>query len=963
MIPSDTTPKLLNPMKPHPTQPKSINWKFYLIVFISLELIIFFGLRYNYEEQAKNISNQYINNLRSTYQIVLNTLGLVSQTIFNEVINQPELVELLKQANHATPEQQEILRHQVYQKLQPIYERLKKQKLKLINFYLADGSCFLNINLDRDISFTPTEMSCGNSAKFNFNIDLLYGFREDAQGNYFRYVFSMPEPRQHVASIEIGMAFDAIIYEMLRVKREHYDFIVKKSVLTGAVDLKNPNNFQTSAINGNFLQQMNRSDEVQRKKFFPPTLRLLSEINQSLQPNVSHKLTIDYPFVEFVEIESQSYSVTFLPLENTDNKVVGYLVSYTKDDDLTKLNEIFYQHQLILTLTNLLFVFLIFQANRNRYIAEYQKENLATSNAILERWVDERVNELIESNISLHQEILDRKKVEEKLKLYQDHLEELVAERTQQLRAVNDELYEFNRERIEDILKLRQTEMALRESENMFRKVSQSLMDALIVINSLGQVMFWSNSAEKIFGYSEEEVLGRNLHTLIIPSGVTLEIAHSFVRFREDGEGDVFNKLLEFKALRKNGEQFPVEISIVALKLKGEWSAVGTVRDITYRKQKEQELQAAMLAMEQANRTIAEQNYEITENYTKLQQTLEYLQTAQRELVQSEKMAALGQLIAGVAHEINTPLGAIRSSVSSIDCFVNQDLISIPEFFQTLATERCDDFFALMRHATEQCNLLTSKEKRKFRKELTSQLQQAEIPNAELLADKLIEIGVYQEITPWLPLLQSSENQKVLDMAYQIIGLQKSTATIATASDRAAKVVFALKNFSRFDHTGKKVLAQVSDGIETVLTLYYNKLKFGVEVIRKYAETPQIYCFPDELSQVWTNLIHNALQAMDNQGFLTIQTTVVDHNIVVSITDTGNGIPDEIKERIFEPFFTTKPIGEGSGLGLDIVKKIVAKHDGKIELFSQLGTGTTFNVILPIVLEINEELIESINAT
>jgi len=242
-------------------------------------------------------------------------------------------------------------------------------------------------------------------------------------------------------------------------------------------------------------------------------------------------------------------------------------------------------------------------------------------------------------------------------------------------------------------------------------------------------------------------------------------------------------------------------------------------------------------------------------------------------------------------------------------------------------------------------------------------LQQAEIPNAELLADKLIEIGVYQEITPWLPLLQSSENQKVLDMAYQIIGLQKSTATIATASDRAAKVVFALKNFSRFDHTGKKVLAQVSDGIETVLTLYYNKLKFGVEVIRKYAETPQIYCFPDELSQVWTNLIHNALQAMDNQGFLTIQTTVVDHNIVVSITDTGNGIPDEIKERIFEPFFTTKPIGEGSGLGLDIVKKIVAKHDGKIELFSQLGTGTTFNVILPIVLEINEELIESINAT
>ena len=117
-------------MKSHLIQPKTINWKFYILVFITLEIMLFFGLRYHYEEQVKNVSHQYINNLRSTYQIVLNTLGLVSQTIFDEAINQAELVELMRQVNQAAPEQQEILRQKLYQKLQPTYEHLKKQKLK-----------------------------------------------------------------------------------------------------------------------------------------------------------------------------------------------------------------------------------------------------------------------------------------------------------------------------------------------------------------------------------------------------------------------------------------------------------------------------------------------------------------------------------------------------------------------------------------------------------------------------------------------------------------------------------------------------------------------------------------------------------------------------------------------------------------------------------------------------------------
>ena len=131
------------------------------------------------------------------------------------------------------------------------------------------------------------------------------------------------------------------------------------------------------------------------------------------------------------------------------------------------------------------------------------------------------------------------------------------------------------------------------------------------------------------------------------------------------------------------------------------------------------------------------------------------------------------------------------------------------------------------------------------------------------------------------------------------------------------------------------------------MTLYYNQIKHGVEVVKKFQPVPIIRCAPHELNQVWTNLIQNALQAMDNKGQLEIAVFQQNGQVVTQITDSGPGIPDEIKDRIFEPFFTTKPVGEGSGLGLDIVRKIVEKHQGNVEVESRPGR-TTFSVRLPI---------------
>lgn len=364
--------------------------------------------------------------------------------------------------------------------------------------------------------------------------------------------------------------------------------------------------------------------------------------------------------------------------------------------------------------------------------------------------------------------------------------------------------------------------------------------------------------------------------------------------------------------------------------------AIAAFQDITERKQAEKFLA-------DYNRNLEQQVAERTEE---LSQTLEHLKATQEELIQSEKMAALGQLIAGVAHEINNPLGAIRSSIENIADFLEETLQELPQFFQKLSPEGQSYFFDLLQKSSQQKTRLSSKEQRKIKRQFRQQLESENIEDADTIADTLVDIGV-EDIEPFWSILKAADSNNILENAYQFFTLHQSTHTISNAVDRAAKIVFALKNYARYDSHGEKVKANLIDGIETVLTLYQNLIKRGVEVIQNYEEIPPILCYQDELNQVWTNLIHNALQAMDNKGTLTIDLRQEDRNIQVSITDTGKGIPTEFISKIFQPFFTTKPAGEGSGLGLDIVRKIIDKHHGNIEVKSKPGQ-TTFTVSLPM---------------
>ena len=323
---------------------------------------------------------------------------------------------------------------------------------------------------------------------------------------------------------------------------------------------------------------------------------------------------------------------------------------------------------------------------------------------------------------------------------------------------------------------------------------------------------------------------------------------------------------------------------------------------------------------------------------------LQQLKAAQDELIQSEKMAALGQLIAGVAHEINTPLGAIKASISNISTALKMSLKQLPQILQELSLPRQADFFALLESAQQNQEILSFREERQLKRALKKELEKQAIEETDTIASILVKLGLTNNIAPFITLLQEKNSIFILEAAYNLYLQQNNSQNIMLAVERASKIVFALKNYARQSHSGEMTRATIAEGIDLVLTIYHNQLKQGIEVIKDYEDVPSTLCYPEELSQVWTNLIHNAIQAMNSKGKLKITVSHQDNQIKVQITDSGSGIPLAIQEKIFEPFFTTKPAGEGSGLGLDIVRKIINKHQGEIQVKSEPGN-TTFYCI------------------
>ena len=318
-------------------------------------------------------------------------------------------------------------------------------------------------------------------------------------------------------------------------------------------------------------------------------------------------------------------------------------------------------------------------------------------------------------------------------------------------------------------------------------------------------------------------------------------------------------------------------------------------------------------------------------------------------LVQSEKMAALGQLVAGVAHELNTPLGAIRASVGNLSAALDGVLGDLFEVLAESPPAQRAAWVALVRTAGESTVPRTSREERTARRRLTARLVEAGVQGAEELASVLVDIGLDPEAPLPTELLGAPRSESLLRGAYNVAAIGRNGGNIRMAADRAAKIVFALKTYAHpGDATGASSQASLAENLDTVLTLYQNLTKHGIDLVRDYRDPGLVDGHHDELNQVWTNLIHNALQSMDHKGRLEVGVVRAGDEALVWVTDSGPGIPATVRDRIFEPFYTTKPAGEGSGLGLSISREIVDKHGGRIEVESAPGR-TTFTVRLPRV--------------
>ena len=310
--------------------------------------------------------------------------------------------------------------------------------------------------------------------------------------------------------------------------------------------------------------------------------------------------------------------------------------------------------------------------------------------------------------------------------------------------------------------------------------------------------------------------------------------------------------------------------------------------------------QAHTSVVHQSYEDLLETNRQLTasrEKYRELSRTLQQrvdertaeLNRAHTRLLQKEKMACIGQLAAGVAHEINTPLNYISGNIRALSAYV-QDLHTTLEGYSKVV---------------------------------------AASPSSRPLAEKL----------------------EALDREVDVDHIIKDTGDLVRESlegtERIGTIVANLKKFSHVDEVGSRMM-DINAELDTTLQIVAQAHKDRpAKIIRKYGRLPGCYGHPPLIAQVFMNVLKNALQSCDQGLIVTVETTVEEENVVVSITDNGDGIPEEIRDRIFEPFFTTREVGEGTGIGLSVAYDIVTTHGGRIAVQSEVGRGTTIEITLP----------------
>lgn len=410
---------------------------------------------------------------------------------------------------------------------------------------------------------------------------------------------------------------------------------------------------------------------------------------------------------------------------------------------------------------------------------------------------------------------------------------------------------------------------SLKEQLDFAQRLVSAMPSAVYIKDRHGRYVDCNENYAQWLGRSRSEVIGETTQE-VMPAEVATEsaawdaeiLASGRCESREmcfmDGEGQQRDVLVN-KVRYLDADDQPAGI-------------IGIVTDITEQKQSERYLQEMQGRLKIMNMQLKEH---------------------QHQLAQSDKLASIGQLAAGVAHEINNPVGYVMSNLGTLQEY-------LAAIKAVLAEGR-------------------------------------QLAEAVLTGDSEGQ----QDRAQRLQKIVATE-----DLGFVLEDIEQLVAESLEGTNRVRDIVSNLKSFARVDEACCKDV-DLNEALESTLKVVWNELKYKCKVDKNFGKLPYLRCYPGELNQVFVNLLLNAAQAIDEEGVISIVTEAIDDEIVIQITDDGCGIPAEAMDRIFDPFFTSKELGMGTGLGLSISHGIVKKHHGSIEVMSEVGKGTTFVVRLP----------------
>lgn len=488
-----------------------------------------------------------------------------------------------------------------------------------------------------------------------------------------------------------------------------------------------------------------------------------------------------------------------------------------------------------------------------------------------------------------------------------------------------------------------------KKSQGEINKLSLAVRDSStsIIITDAKQKITWINeSVVKLTGYTREEIIGHTpkMFQFEGTSKETIEKIRANLKELKKFKVEIENQ-------DKYGRRYWLELYIQPIINEvGKHEGFMAIEiDISDRKEKEKlinnyihEIEEKQSEIIQMNRTLSTR---VADKTRDLEFTITKLKQSQEEVVKKEKMAVIGVLVSGIAHEINNPLGAIKASVDNLTYLFTDDLL------KTIASLSHDDLATVVSLYKEFQELpkFTTLEERKSIKRLSADLQDQfpELSEYTYLARLLVETGITSTNNLIIPVFSRTNMIQIFESLKMLVNIRRSLETINEGAVKSARIIRALGVYSYSSNQNQKMPFKLKESINNVITILWNKLKNKATLTNSIPEDVEINGYEDELSQVWLNIINNALQASLTSFEIQINYENQINSHLITISNNGPKIPKEIIGQIFDEFFTTKKRGEGTGLGLNIVRKIVEKHGGDIYCSSDDNL-TTFSIKLPI---------------